>query len=215
MSTPLSPTRRRFLGPLAAGCFLALAGCNLLPPPQPDPTHYYVITGPGLGDGTAVRPGGKLRLGLKTVELPAYLRKGTLAVRRGNNELRYDEYARWAEPLETGLTRALRAHLLAVPSVTRVYAQPYPGDQERDYDIAVTLIRCEGTLDSAGRAAVSFAAVLEISGVKNPGLVVTRKIYAPPPASWDGKDYGALAQSLSETVGALSQEIAAVLPDKD
>ncbi len=203
------------MGWLAAGWVLLLAGCNLIPPPQPDPTHYYILTGPGLSETGGARPGGKLRLGLKTVELSPYLRKGALVVRRGTNELLYQEDARWAEPLEAGIARALRAHLTAVPSVTRVYAQPYPSDQERDYDIAVNILRCEGALDSAGQATVKFTAVLEINSVKPPGLVVMRKVFVAPDATWDGKDYGALAHSLSEAVAALSQEVAAVLPYKE
>ena len=35
-------------GGLAAGV-LFVAGCNLIPPPTPDPTRYYVLTGPALG----------------------------------------------------------------------------------------------------------------------------------------------------------------------
>jgi uncharacterized lipoprotein YmbA len=215
MKTHLHAPRGSVLGWLAAAAVALTAGCNLIPPPLPDPTHYYVLTGPALTDTGGARPGGQLRLGLKTVDLSPYLRKGTLVVRRGTNELFYNEDARWAEPLEAGIARALRAHLSTVPAVAHVYPQPYPGDQERDYDVAVNVVRCEGALDAAGHAAVKFSAVLEINRVKSPGLIVTRKVFTAPDAAWDGKDYGALAQALSEAVGALGQEIAAVLPDKE
>lgn len=198
---------------LAAGWIFLAAGCNLIPPPQADPTHYYVLTGPALSEDGGQRPGGKLRLGLRTVEMSPYLRKGTMIVRRGSNEIVYNEYARWGEPLEAGIARALRAHLMAVPSVTRVYAQPYPGDQERDFDVAVNVVRCEGALDAAGHGTVKFAAVLEVTGVKTPGLVVARKMFVAPDAVWDGADYGALASALSEAVAALSREVATALPD--
>lgn len=196
----------------ASALAMLAAGCNLIPPPQPDATHYYVLSGPALTDTSGPRPGGKLRLGLRTVELSPYLRKSTIVVRRGTNELIYNDDARWAEPLEAGLARALRAQLSSVPAVARIYAPPFPVDQERDYDISVNVIRCEGALDSAGAASVKFSAVLEITSVKSPGLIVARKVFTAPDTAWDGKDYGALAASLSEAVAALSHEVTAVLP---
>lgn len=203
---------RALLGLAVAGIFLA-TGCNLIPPAQPDPTHYYVLTGPALGEDGGLRPGGKIRLGLRSVEMSPYLRKGTLVVRRGSNEIIYNEDARWGEPLEAGITRALRAQLLSAPAVTRVYAPPFSIDQERDFDVAVNIVRCEGQLDAAGHGAVKFAAVLEVTSVKTPGLIVTRKLFAAPDAAWDGRDYGALANALSEAVAALGREVATALPD--
>ena len=46
------------------------------------------------------------------------------------------------------------------------------------------------------------------------GEVVARKTFAMPDAVWDGRDYAALARSLSDAVGALSQEVVAALPEK-
>lgn len=197
---------------LALAALAFSAGCNLIPPPQPDTTRFYVLTGPALTDTAGPRPGGKLRLGLRPLELSAYLRKTTIVVRRGGNELVYNDDARWAEPLEAGLARALRAHLSALPSVARVYLAPFPGEQDRDFDLSVNILRCEGAIDSTGRATAKFAAVLEITSVKTPGLVVARKVFTAPDAAWDGRDYSTLVQSLSEAVAGLAQEAAAVLP---
>lgn len=208
----MNPTalRRPFL-PLAAGLVLLFAGCNLIPPPQADPTHYYVLSGPSLTEAPA--PTGKLRLGLRPLEVAPYLRKGSIVVRLGGNELLYKDEARWAEPLEAGIARALRAQLLVQPEIARVYTPPYPIDQDRDYDLAVNILRCEGATDTAGRSTVKFAAMLEITSVKDPGLVVARRIFTAPDAPWDGHNYGALAESLSAAIAALSHEAIAALPD--
>lgn len=205
------PAPRRPFLPLAAGLLLLLAGCNLIPPPQADPTHYYVLSGPSLTEAPAAT--GKLRLGLRPLEVAPYLRKGSIVVRLGGNELLYKDEARWAEPLEAGITRALRAQLLTQPGVARVYTPPYPIDQDRDYDLAVNILRCEGATDAAGRSTVKFAAMLEITSVKDPGLVVARRIFTAPDAPWDGHNYGALAESLSAAIAALSHEAIAALPD--
>lgn len=213
MNSPALSSRLPFSAWLAAGLLALLAGCNLIPPPQADPTHYYVLNGPSLTDTGA--PGGKLRLGLRPLEVAPYLRKGAIVVRLGGNELLYKDEARWGEPLEAGISRTLRAQLLTQPSVARVYTPPYPIDQDRDYDIAVTILRCEGATDNAGRSTVKFSAQVEITSVKNPGLVVARRIFNAPDAAWDGHNYSALADSLSADIAALSTEVASSLPDKE
>ncbi|MBS0630674.1 MAG: membrane integrity-associated transporter subunit PqiC [Verrucomicrobia bacterium] len=211
MNSPARSPRRLLSAFLAAGLLAWVAGCNLIPPPQADPTHYYVLNGPSLTE--AGSPGGKLRLGLRPLELAPYLRKGAIVVRLGSNELLYKDEARWGEPLEAGISRTLRAQLLTQPAVARVYTPPYPIDQDRDYDIAVTILRCEGATDNAGHSTAKFSAQIEITSVKNPGLVVARRIFNAPDAAWDGHNYSALAESLSAAIAALSAETVAALPD--
>lgn len=211
MNSPALSLRRPFSAWLAAALLALLAGCNLIPPPQADPTHYYVLNGPSLTDTGAA--GGKLRLGLRPLELAPYLRKGAIVVRLGGNELLYKDDARWGEPLEAGISRTLRAQLLTQPNVARVFTPPYPADQDRDYDIAVNVLHCEGATDSAGKSSVKFSAMIEITSVKNPGLVVARRIFNAPDAAWDGRNYSALAESLSTAIAALSTETVSALPD--
>ena len=115
--------------PCTALCLLVLAGCNVIPPPQADSTRYYTLASPALDTPVARPTSGTLRLGLKAVDVAPYLKKGDLVVRRGENELVYDDYARWAEPLETSIARAVRACLLADAKTGRVFAYPFPFDQ--------------------------------------------------------------------------------------
>jgi uncharacterized lipoprotein YmbA len=158
---------------------------------------------------------GVLRLGLRNVEVAPYLKKGSLVVRTGENEVRFPDEARWGDPLEREILSSLRGQLLAAPSVGRVFVQPFPFDEPRDYDVSVRVIRCEG-VDPAGggKASVSFAAMLEITTSGAAGEVVARKRFVAPDAAWDGKDFGRLAAELSNAVAALSQEVVAALPAK-
>jgi len=195
-------------------CLLVLAGCNVIPPPQADLTRYYTLASPAL-DAPAARPTiGTLRLGLKSVDVAPYLKKGLIVVRRGENELVYDEYARWAEPLEASIARALRAHLSADAKTSRVFAYPFPFDQERDFDLAIGIVRCEGVQLSGGGAAARFVATLEVTSAGVSSEVIVRKTIAMPDVVWDGKDYAALTRALSNDVAALGQEVAAALPEK-
>ena len=206
--------RRLTLGvAVAGGLGLLLAGCNIIPAPSADPTRYYVLAGPPVGEPGVQPVTGSLRLGLKNVELAPYLRKGSLVVRTGANEVSFPVEARWAEPLEQEILHSLRSQLLAAPTVGRVFVQPFPFDEPRDFDVSVRVIRCEGVRPAGGGAAsVRFAANLEITRIGAGSEVVARKRFVAAEVAWDGSDYGRLAALLSEAVGALSGEVVAALP---
>jgi uncharacterized protein len=183
---------------------LLLGGCSgLIPSPQTDPTRYFVLTGPPPAPAAA---SGSLRLGLRKVELSAYLKSPDMIVRQGTNELVLQDYARWGEPLDAGIARLLQERLQAAGGVGRVYLQPFPLDTDRDYDVAVTVLSCEGT----GRGA-RFAATFEITRSGDAHLVA-RRTFVAPDAAWNGKDFAELASLLSADVSALGQEMIGALP---
>jgi uncharacterized lipoprotein YmbA len=152
-----------------------------------------------------------VRLGIKNVELAAYLKTRSLVVRNGPNELLMDDFQRWAEPLGDGIARVLRARLLADPAVGSASLQPFAFEAERDYDVAINVLHCEG--DTTGdRSFASFAAVIEISTAGPDPRVVARKLFTAPETPWNGKDFGQLAGALSADIDALGREIVASLP---
>ncbi len=206
------PSFLRSVPVLLAVVGLGLAGCSILPAPPADPTRYFVLTGPSLNDDGVRNFGGALRVGLKAVDIAPYLRKPTIAVRRGTHEVIYDDYIRWAEPLEAGVARIVQARLLAAPGIGRVYHAPLSFDQQRDYDVALSIIRCEGV--TGNRSVARFAAAVEVTTSGDDPQVVLRKVFQAPDGEWDGQDYAALARALSQGVAALCEEIVAALPEK-
>ena len=216
-------TRRRFpscfamLSGLAAACVLVLgAGCSLFPKPAPDPTRHYVLTGPTPTAVNDALPKGRLKVGVRAVQIAPYLDGKAMIVRRGDNEVDYRDYARWAEPIATGLNRMLVARLYASEKVARVFPQPYPFDVARDVDVAVSVLRCEGRVKPDGTAVVSFVCAVEIVKVgENSGggvAVLHREIYEAPELPWVEGDYAALAAGISENIGKLADVILAKLP---
>jgi uncharacterized lipoprotein YmbA len=205
--------RRRFLPAwaLMAVAATVLGGCQLLPVATADATRFFVLTGPTASGLSVAHTGGRLQVGLKAVEMPAYLRATkSMVVRDGANEIRYQDYARWAEPLEAGVLRILKERLLASPEVRGVDAHPMRGDVTRDYDVAVRIIRCEGAAGSDDVA--RFSASYEIVAADGSGKVVASRTFTAPETAWNGKDFGALATLLSEGVTALGAQIAGDLP---
>lgn len=194
--------------------FLAAAGCNVVPPVQPDTTRYYVLSGLSLAESGAQSTAGTLRLGLRPVEVAPYLRRGSMVIRAGDNEISFAESVRWAEPLEREIGASLRQRLGASASVARVLTPPFPIEPSRDFDVSVQVLRCEGVRENAGRAVARFAAAVEISTTGENAQIVVRRTFIAPDAAWDGKDFARLAALLSDAVAALSRDVVAAIPEK-
>jgi uncharacterized lipoprotein YmbA len=202
--------------PLAlAGLLGALAACNIVQPAQDDPTRYFVLSDPAVHPGQAPSAAAGVRIGLRAVRLESYLRRREMVVRTGENEVQFRDFRRWAEPLDAGVARILRTRLLASPDVAQVYGEPFPADQERDFDVSIELRKCEGSLAPSGRYAASLSATIEVSTAGANPRLVARKVFVAPDASWDGRDFDRLASLLSADVSALGQEVLADLPPRN
>lgn len=205
----------RLLALCAAIGILANAGCSIVPPAQEDSTRYFVLSGAELPALSAAQaPTGALRIGIRNARLESYLNRKEMVVRTGANEVRFEDYRRWADPLDAAVTRIVRSRLLAAPSVAQVFAEPFPFDQARDYDVAIDVVRFEGTMTADGKYSASLAAVVEISTTGAGSHIVSRKLFEAPAEAWDGTDFDRLAALLRADVDLLAQEVASELPEK-
>lgn len=211
-------TSRRLASFALAATALVFAGCSFFPKPAPDPTRHYVLTGATAAVDVPVAKKGDLKVGLRSIQIAPYLDGKSMIVRRGENEIDYRDYARWAEPLATGINRMLVARLHVSDRVGRVFPQPYPFDVARDIDVSVNVLRCEGRVRPDGRAVASFVCSVEIvrvGGEKSGAAeVLKREVFEAPEAEWRDGDYAALAALLSADVAKLADFIVAALPEK-
>jgi uncharacterized lipoprotein YmbA len=214
MTTKNIPLLRRLAPCAAIGLLALLAACNVVPPPQDDPTQYFVLSDPAV-QSAQVPAAGAVRIGLRPVTLESYLRRKEMVVRTGDNEIVFRDFRRWAEPLDGAIGRIVRLRLLGAPEVAQVYSEPFPADQERDYDVSIDVRRCEGSLDSSGKYSASLSATIEISTPGTSPHVVARKLFAAPAGAWDGRDFGRLASLLSADISALGQEVVAEIPARN
>ena len=200
---------------VCAGAALLLAGCSLLPSPKKDPTRFYVLTGPTATEVNTRLSQGHLKVGVRAVTVAPYLDGKTMIVRRGPNEIDYRDYARWAEPLATGINRMLVARLHLSDRVQRVFPQPFPFDTTRDVDVHVSVLRCEGLVKADGTATISFMCGIELvrAGEQaGAGEVLLREVYEAPETPWQEGDYAELARRLSEEVARVADRVLAALP---
>ena len=193
---------RSRIGALAAAALVALGACvSLKRTPE---ARFFVLRAVAEPAPAAAEP--LAAIGLAPVRLPGYLRRPQLVTGEGSHELRIDEFERWAEPLEEGVTRVLAENLAARLPSHRVVRHPWPASQELRCRIALELerfsaggdgrVRLEGRwalLGPEGRSLASAPAALETG---------------PVPVGPGGAEPGAAVAALSELLAALAAELA-------
>lgn len=189
------------------------SGCSILPEAAVDPTRYYVLgTTATLQSGQSNGQTG-VAVALRGIDLPTYLRNTkSLVIRRGAHEVRYEDYARWAEPLDAGLMRLVREQLSQAPGVRSVVTFPLLGADNRQIDIRIRITQCEGGLASDGTNVALFAAVYELMRTDAEGDVLGRYQYTAPSLPYEAQNFAQLAERLSESAAALANDIAQHLP---
>ena len=196
-------------------CLLAsllglLAACNLPQfQAQPDATRYFLLTPAHHGaEASTAAAGKRWVVGVRTVGLPAFLRRPAMAIRSRTNEIAFLDFARWGEPLDQGVARVLAEDLRACANVERVVPAPFRADDLRDFEVGVSVSACEGTAEGD----VRFAAAWRVTAPGVTGGAVAEGEYVAAGLRWDGHDHAQLAAKLSEAVAGLSRDVAAALP---
>lgn len=211
LARPLVRHARFALGLATSALAFFAAGCQVLPRAQPDPTRFYMLTSPLPPPPGAPEAAGGITIGLRPVELPAYLRTSrSMVVTRGANELEFRDYDRWAEPLEAALARVLRDALAQTETVGRVATFPFGSDPSRKFDVAVRVVHFEG-VQQGDRRVARFVAAYEILDAQSGGVVVKQGSYTAPERPWNG-EAESLAALLSEATAGAAEAIAADLP---
>jgi uncharacterized lipoprotein YmbA len=78
-------------------------------------------------------------IGVEPVWLPDYLNRPQVVTWAGPNEMRTDEFVRWAEPLDEGITRTLAANLAALLPDHQIVLRPWPGRVQTRCRVQVAL----------------------------------------------------------------------------
>lgn len=204
-----------FGSPVSGLCLLTsvlwlLTSCNLpLPRAHSDQTRYYLLTPAEIRPETDTTAALKhWVVGVRAVDVAAYLRTKSFAVRSQANEIAFLDFARWGEPLDQGIARVLAENLRSLKNVARVSLQPFRADDQWDFEVVVSVTACEGTADGD----VRFAATWRIPAPGGSAATVAEGSYAAAGLRWDGRDCGQLAARLSNALAGLSRDIAAALP---
>lgn len=182
--------------PIAALACAALlvAGCGTSPP-----SRFYTIA--PTATASAAPAAANLVIAVGPVTLPAVVDRPEIVVSTGRNEVRIDDFNRWASPLQDNLTRAIADNLTAILGTPRVIRFPQPIAVEPDFRVVVEV----RTFESAPGEAATLDMVWTVRRSKDGRTQTGRTSVREPVAE---KTYDALAAAHSRAVARASGDIA-------
>jgi uncharacterized protein len=145
-----------------------------------------------------------LSVTLGPVSVPAAVDRPQIVVRTGPNQVRIDEFNRWAAPLQNGIARVVAENLVALLGTPSVTVSPLTLSEGADYRVALEVQRFE----SAPGEAATLDAVWTVSRTRDGKAQTGRTTVREPSAD---KGFDALAAAHSRAIARLSQDIAAAV----
>ncbi len=135
------------------------------------------------------------------VSVPAIVDRPEIVVTTSPNQVRLEEFNRWAAPLQNSIARVVAENLVALLGAPRVMLSSQSLSADADYRAAIEVQRFE----SAPGEAITLDAVWTVSRIKDgksqTGRTTVREVT-------QGNGYDALAAAHSRALARLSQSIA-------
>jgi uncharacterized lipoprotein YmbA len=156
-----------------------------------------------------VAPPGDL-VGLLPVLVPGYLDRPQVVTWAAPGELRIDEFLRWAEPLDAGVSRTLAENLDALLPNRRVLRWPWSASTPLRCRVRVELQRFGPRVDGSLGLVASFA-VLPARGERPLASRAVDLRRGPPDVPANPADAGAGVEAMSHLLLELAQEVAATV----
>ena len=178
---------------------LALAVCFSACGGKSATSQFYVLSPlpqPGLSAGEG------MTIGVFPVSMPDYLDRPQIVTRVSDNEIKLDEFSRWAEPLKDSFTRALVQNLSTLLDTAKVVRTTRSSGVPMALQVGVEVVQFDGTLGGEVVLIVQWG-VFEADGKKL--LMGKRSSFKEPTGA---ATYEALVAAESRAVAALSREIA-------
>jgi uncharacterized lipoprotein YmbA len=195
---------RALLPPLLLG--LTLCGCVSLK--RSEEARFFVLRSfPRVAAQAEILPGA---VGVMEVRLPGHLERPQIVTEAGPNELRIDEFVRWAEPLGPATTRVLVENLAGRLPERLVLEAPWRSGTELlcrvVLDVESFAPQADGSVRLVGRWALQAPDSARALALR--GFNLER---GPVPVRSSGVDATAAAAAMSELLAELSDQIAAAV----
>lgn len=200
--------------PLMVPLVLAtLAGCFSLGRKSPMLEQYVLGATPTADSAASSRSAAGLTVGLRRLDLAAYLATPAIVVRRGAQQIVTSEFHRWGEDPAAGIARAVARYLAAGAAVQAVDIAPWPVRSRYDFLIQLHVSRFEGVAPegaSVGEGEAHVAVTWEIIRQED-GMVVERGASDHRERGWTVGDYAGLVTLLDRGLNALAHDLATCL----
>jgi hypothetical protein len=187
-----------------AAFLVGLAGCVNLGSGTQQTTKFYVLNSLYSAKGE-IEPqttvDGKV-IGIGPVDIPEYVNRPQIITRTSTNELEVAPFARWAEPVETNLSRVVAENLTVLLSTDRVIVYPWKGTVTIDYQVSLEVTRFDGVLGGP----VSMRARWTVLGDNGAEVLLRKQSSLSTHA--EAETYEALVAAQSRLLADLSRQIA-------
>jgi uncharacterized protein len=185
---------RRSAAVIAAAA-LALAGCASSPP-----SSFYTLTATATPSSSTVPSYG---VSIGPVTIPETVDRPQLALQISPNQVAFDEFHRWAEPLASGIAQAVAENLRRLLGTSRIAAAPGVVGGPPEYRVALNVVRFESKLGNSADVDILWT-IENASGktIRNGRSAIVQ------PA---GAGYDALVAAHSRAVARASEDIAVAL----
>jgi uncharacterized protein len=179
----------------ALGAIAVLAaGCST------PPSHLYTLSRAPVA-GAALPPLPPITVVVGPVSIPAIVDQPQIVVTTGANSVSFDEFNRWASPLQNNISRVVAENLVTLLGTPRVSQFQQSLNLDADYRVAIEV----QSFDSALGDAATLNAVWVVRRTKD-GRAQTGRTNLREPTSAAGFD--ALAAAHSRALARMSQDIA-------
>jgi uncharacterized lipoprotein YmbA len=187
---------------LCAAAAVLLTGC--FGSAMTRPTRLFVLNATATPVESGVRTT-DLRLAVGRISLPERLNRPQIVTRTGANEVQVDDFAQWAESLETSIPRVLSEDLARLTGTDRVFVSPWPSQIESDLRVEVAILEFEGNREGQVSLVARWRWVRADGSEAYPLQVSSYAESAANPTT------EALVAAMSQALGALSRDIAAAI----
>jgi len=191
---------RRLLGAMSLLMLLAIPGCMLRNAPV---TNYFsLLSLEQLGSTVKLANSPELKIGIGPVTLTDSLRRTQIVTRSNGNQYAFDEYNKWAGPLDRDLATIIGNNLDFLLGVGSVDYYPWQQYFRPTHRVVIGVDRLDGELGGE--------AVLDVrwSVVSPDGKKILTEKRSVIRRTMAGKGYTDLVMEESLLVGDLCREIA-------
>jgi len=175
---------------------LLLAGCGTSPP-----SRFYALKAVKVQENTgqATTAAQTVLLAVGPIQIPDYLNRPQIVTLTAQNQLAINEFERWGGSLRDDIDQALTENLASEGVAVVSWRGPVPGA----YRVPVEVNR----FDAVPGGSVQLKAMWGISTSDGTKVLLVSGSTITQPVN--GKDYSAVVAAMSQSIGTLSQEIAA------
>ena len=192
--------RKNHLGRLGLICLaLLLTACGTTPP-----TNFFALSAEIPDTRPASLSDDRMVIGVGPIEVSPYLERTQIVTRSDQTRLELTETNRWAEPIETNISRVIATNLSRLLPDTQPIVRPW-ADAGVEYHVLVKFMRFDS--DLAGNVQLHANWGIQLDSSRSMPVIREAKISQAS----SGESYAEITRTMSAALATLSEQIAAEL----